>query len=70
MCSNNRVIRASPGCAAALAVQKIIEDEGLLGRVQIAGRRLRDLLTQRFGNHRNVGEIRGRGLYGQLGDAL
>jgi len=50
------------GCAAALTVQKIIEDEGLLGRVRVAGERLRTLLESRFGNHPNVGDIRGRGL--------
>jgi adenosylmethionine-8-amino-7-oxononanoate aminotransferase len=43
-------------------VQRIIEREGLLGRVQVAGERLRALLTQRFADHRNVGDIRGRGL--------
>ncbi|HEX6740972.1 MAG TPA: aspartate aminotransferase family protein [Sphingomicrobium sp.] len=50
------------GCAAALAVQTIIQDEGLLGRVSVAGERLRSLLTERFGQHSNVGDIRGRGL--------
>jgi adenosylmethionine-8-amino-7-oxononanoate aminotransferase len=50
------------GCAAALAVQEIIEEEGLLGRVQVAGEKLRTLLDQRFGNHPNIGDIRGRGL--------
>jgi adenosylmethionine-8-amino-7-oxononanoate aminotransferase len=50
------------GCAAALAVQKVIEGEGLLGRVSVAGERLRSLLTERFGQHANVGDIRGRGL--------
>ena len=50
------------GCVAALAVQKVIEDEGLLGRASVAGERLRSLLTERFGQHANVGDIRGRGL--------
>jgi len=50
------------GCAAALAVQRVIRDEELLGRVQDAGARLRSLLTDRFGDHPNVGDIRGRGL--------
>jgi len=50
------------GCAAALAVQQIIREEGLLGRVVTAGERLQALLTSRFGNHPNVGDIRGRGL--------
>ena len=50
------------GCAAALAVQQVIEDEGLLGRVQVAGARLRGMLVERFGGHRHIGDIRGRGL--------
>jgi adenosylmethionine-8-amino-7-oxononanoate aminotransferase len=50
------------GCAAALAVQRIIKEEALLDRVRAAGERLRLLLTERFGQHPNVGDIRGRGL--------
>ena len=50
------------GCAAALAVQRVIEKEGLLARVREAGERLSDLLVARFGNHPHVGDIRGRGL--------
>jgi hypothetical protein len=50
------------GCAAALAVQRVIHEDQLLGRVQEAGEQLRALLTSRFGNHPNVGDIRGRGL--------
>ena len=50
------------GCAAALAVQKVIAKDDLLGRVREAGERLSDLLVDRFGNHPHVGDIRGRGL--------
>ncbi|MEO6255625.1 MAG: aspartate aminotransferase family protein [Sphingomicrobium sp.] len=50
------------GCAAALAVQRIIQRDGLLARVADAGTRLKALLTERFGDHPNVGDIRGRGL--------
>ncbi len=49
-------------CAAALAVQDVIRDEGLLSRVGAAGARLRERLAQRFGRHRYVGDVRGRGL--------
>ena len=49
--------------AAALAVQETIAKEGLLGRVQVLGARLEAGLTERFGNHRHVGDIRGRGLF-------
>ncbi|HYX46116.1 MAG TPA: aspartate aminotransferase family protein [Sphingomicrobium sp.] len=50
------------GCAAGLAVQEVVREEGLLKRVQQAGSRLRALLTDRLGDHPNVGDIRGRGL--------
>jgi hypothetical protein len=50
------------GCAAALAVQRIIREQELLGRVEEAGARLKSLLMDRFGNHPNIGDIRGRGL--------
>ena len=50
-------------CAAALEVQNIIRDENLLDRVKARGRQLEQRLTERFGNHRHVGDIRGRGLF-------
>ena len=50
------------GCAAALAVQRVIHDEELLRRVREAGAQLMSLLSSRFGNHPNIGDIRGRGL--------
>ncbi len=50
-------------CAAALAVQETIRDENLLPRVAAMGRQLMDRLTERFGNHHHVGDIRGRGLF-------
>ena len=49
-------------CAAALAVQDVIRDERLLDRVRAAGSRLRESLVERFGRHRYVGDVRGRGL--------
>jgi adenosylmethionine-8-amino-7-oxononanoate aminotransferase len=49
-------------CAAALAVQRTIRDERLLENVQAMGSRLAQALTERFGNHAHVGDIRGRGL--------
>lgn len=49
-------------CAAALAVQKVIRDEGLLERVQRASGRLRGALMQHIGGHAHVGDVRGRGL--------
>ena len=50
-------------CAAALAVQDVIREDGLLERVKKRGKQLEQRLTERFGNHRHVGDIRGRGLF-------
>jgi len=50
-------------CAAALEVQRVIGEEKLLDRVKEFGRHLERRLTERFGNHRHVGDIRGRGLF-------
>lgn len=50
-------------CAAALAVQDVIREDGLLTQVKERGRQLEQRLTERFGNHRHVGDIRGRGLF-------
>lgn len=50
-------------CAAALAVQDVIREDSLLDKVKERGRQLEQRLTERFGNHRYVGDIRGRGLF-------
>jgi len=50
-------------CAAALEVQRVIAEEKLLDRVKELGNHLERRLTERFGNHRHVGDIRGRGLF-------
>ncbi|TWA99632.1 aspartate aminotransferase family protein [Bradyrhizobium stylosanthis] len=50
-------------CAAALAVQDVIRDDNLLAQVKERGKQLEQRLTERFGNHRHVGDIRGRGLF-------
>src|SRR5437868_5625004 len=50
-------------CAAALAVQDVIREDGLLDRVKERGKQLEQRLTERFGNHRHIGDIRGRGLF-------
>lgn len=50
-------------CAAALAVQDVIREDNLLERVKQRGKQLEQRLTERFGNHRHVGDIRGRGLF-------
>ena len=50
------------GCAAGLAVQRVIKRDNLLNRVDKAGAKLRAMLEDRFGKHPNIGDIRGRGL--------
>jgi adenosylmethionine-8-amino-7-oxononanoate aminotransferase len=50
-------------CAAALAVQRVIQRDGLLAQVRERGSQLQQLLQQAFGQHPHVGEVRGRGLF-------
>jgi len=50
-------------CAAALEVQRVIAEENLLANVHDMGARLEQRLVERLGNHRHVGDIRGRGLF-------
>ena len=50
-------------CAAALEVQKVIAEDDLLDQVRTVGALLENKLVERFGNHRHVGDIRGRGLF-------
>ncbi|MEM7719969.1 MAG: aspartate aminotransferase family protein [Pseudomonadota bacterium] len=49
--------------AAGHAVVSAILDRELVDRVQTQGENLRDRLEQTFGQHPNVGDIRGRGLF-------
>jgi adenosylmethionine-8-amino-7-oxononanoate aminotransferase len=51
------------GCAAGVAVQNIIDRDGLLTRTRDYGQRFGQLLRDRFGDHPHVGDIRGRGLF-------
>lgn len=50
-------------CAAALAVQQVIARDQLLPHVQKHSIVLQLLLTQAFGDHPHVGDIRGRGFF-------
>ncbi|PWY89932.1 PLP-dependent transferase [Aspergillus heteromorphus CBS 117.55] len=50
-------------CAAALAVQKIIQRDNLLENVRKMGAYLEERLRGCLGDHPNVGDIRGRGLF-------
>ena len=49
--------------AAALAVQEVIQRDKLLDNVLAMGVELEKRLIERLGNHRHVGDIRGRGLF-------
>lgn len=49
--------------AAGKAVVSAILDRNLLPRVQEMGEKLQEKLTERFGQHPHVGDIRGRGLF-------
>ncbi|MGH8619525.1 MAG: aspartate aminotransferase family protein [Burkholderiales bacterium] len=51
------------GCAAALEVQRVIEEDGLLANVRRQGDNLHRALRDSFGEHPHVGDIRGRGLF-------
>jgi adenosylmethionine-8-amino-7-oxononanoate aminotransferase len=50
-------------CAGALAVQKRLHDDGVLGRVAPMGNSLERRLRKAFAEHPHVGDIRGRGLF-------
>lgn len=50
-------------CATALAVQKVIDRDNLLARVVTTGEELFGELKIAFGDHPNVGNIRGRGMF-------
>lgn len=49
--------------AGALAVQQVIENDGLLGKVKDLGAQLETRLRAYFGQHAHIGDIRGRGLF-------
>jgi len=51
------------GCAAALEVQRVIQEENLLDNVKSMGLLLSQLLVEQLGDHPHVGDIRGRGLF-------
>lgn len=61
--SGHTYIGHATACAAGLAVQQSLDEDGLLERVGPAGRALRSALASRFGEHPHVGDIRGRGLF-------
>jgi adenosylmethionine-8-amino-7-oxononanoate aminotransferase len=50
-------------CTAALEVQRTIREEDLVNNVREMGLLMENLLKQRLGEHPNVGDIRGKGLF-------
>ncbi|SOZ18350.1 putative aminotransferase, pyridoxal-phosphate-dependent aminotransferase family [Cupriavidus taiwanensis] len=50
-------------CAAALAVQRAIVEDKLLANVLARGEQLRSRLREALGDHPNLGDVRGRGLF-------
>lgn len=50
-------------CAAALEVQRIVQDANLVENVRHMGNYLETLLRDRLADHPHVGDIRGRGLF-------
>ncbi len=50
-------------CAAGVAVQRCLDEQELLTKVAEMGRELFDVLHKSIGDHPNVGDIRGRGLF-------
>jgi len=50
-------------CAAGLAVVQKLTQGGIVDHVADKGQQLQNLLRQEFGQHPNVGDIRGRGLF-------
>ncbi|AVT06280.1 aspartate aminotransferase family protein [Paracidovorax avenae] len=50
-------------CAAALAVQRVIQRDGLLAKVRDDGVFFGQALRQALGGHAHVGDIRGRGFF-------
>jgi len=50
-------------CAAGVAVQKIIERDGLLERVRTAGAAFQDAVRGSLSKFEEVGDVRGRGFF-------
>ncbi|WP_144141695.1 aspartate aminotransferase family protein [Paraburkholderia sp. BCC1884] len=50
-------------CAAALEVQRVIEEENLLANVLARGEQLRGRLREHYAQHPHIGDVRGRGLF-------
>ncbi|KAF4447147.1 hypothetical protein F53441_9292 [Fusarium austroafricanum] len=62
--SHSQTYQGHPlACAAAYAVQSVMKEDNMLQNVQDMGKVLGAKLKERLSAHKNVGDIRGRGLY-------
>jgi adenosylmethionine-8-amino-7-oxononanoate aminotransferase len=50
-------------CAAALEVQRVIDEDRLLPNVLARGEQLRGRLREHYAQHPHIGDVRGRGLF-------
>ena len=50
-------------CAAGVAIQQCLDEDGVLAGIPAKGEQLMAALRERFGEHPNIGDIRGRGLF-------
>ncbi|WP_133645832.1 aspartate aminotransferase family protein [Paraburkholderia flava] len=50
-------------CAAALEVQRVIDEDNLLANVRERGEQLRARLREHYAQHPHIGDVRGRGLF-------
>lgn len=62
-CHGHTYVGHALACAAGCAVMDVVESEGLLAASQDKGDELLQALRQKFTNHPNVGDIRGRGFF-------
>ena len=70
-CSHSQTYQGHPvACPAAFAVQTAMEDDNMLQNVQAMGKVLGEKLKERLAEHKNVGDIRGRGLYWSVSETL
>lgn len=53
-------------CAAGVAIQQCLDEDGVLETIPAKGRRLHSVLRERFGEHPHIGDIRGRGMFAGL----
>ncbi|KAJ4013785.1 hypothetical protein NW766_006024 [Fusarium irregulare] len=69
--SHSQTYQGHPvACAAAFAVQTAMKEDNMLQNVQEMGKVLGEKLKERLAGHKNVGDIRGRGLYWGVSETL